>query len=71
VVQPQCVGLPAGPVESEHQLPDRSLTQRVLGGAGEQLCQHLFVVPADDLGVDEQVAGGLPQFGQATGDTVP
>jgi hypothetical protein len=56
----ECLGLAAGPVQREHQLAGKGLTQRVLPGYGQQLAGDLPVTPESKLKVDAVFQGGHP-----------
>ena len=63
----QRVGLPPGPVERQHQAAVQPLAQRMRGGEGLELVQHLGVPPGGQLQVDQLLAGRQLQLGQPGG----
>jgi hypothetical protein len=52
LVRSKRLGLPAGVVEREHQLPPETLTQRVLGDEVLELAHELGVAAELEIGVD-------------------
>ncbi|GAA2943095.1 hypothetical protein GCM10020227_07260 [Streptomyces flavovirens] len=63
----QCLGLPAGAVQGEHELPVEGLAQRVCGDHGPQV-GHEFAAEAESQAQFEELLGGhQPAFLQRGG----
>ena len=65
LVRPQGLGLPAGAVEGEHELPARPLAQRLLRDERLQLRDELVVSPQLEVGLDALLLGREPQLLEA------
>jgi hypothetical protein len=61
----ECFGLPADPVEREHELAAQPLAQRVRRHQGGQLRYHLLGRPAVKFRVDAVLDGGQPVLFQS------
>ena len=61
----QRVGLPAGPVQREHQQPAQPLAQRMRGDQLFELDDHALVATERELEVEPLLDHGEPQLGQA------
>jgi hypothetical protein len=64
VVRGQRVGLPAGPVQREHELPVDLLVERLLPGQPLQVRYQLGVLAERELGVDQRPLGVQPHLVQ-------
>ncbi|GAA3432847.1 hypothetical protein GCM10018954_024500 [Kutzneria kofuensis] len=64
LVPAQRLGLPAGPVQGQHQLPGGAFVERVLGGPGQQLRHERGVLAEAQPQVGVVQLGGEPLAGQ-------